>query len=198
MRFLHLVVSELRLMLKGHRWWWYVAAAGLCVTQLVSPDPGTRQGAWLVAWLWPVLVWSQMGARESRYATQSLIFSSERALFRQLPAVWTAGVIVALLTGGGMGFRLLLAGDARAFAAWLAGGLFIPSLALALGVCSGTSKTFEAVYTVWWYVGVANHTPGLDFMGTTAASTDPRFYFLAAAALLAASYLGRRVRLGYA
>jgi hypothetical protein len=196
-RFLHLVTSELRLMLKGHRWWWYVVAAGLCVAQLVSPDLEARQGTWLVAWLGPVLVWSQMGAREARYATQSLIFSSERALYRQLPAVWTAGVIVAVLTGGGMGIRLLLAGDARAFSAWAAGALFIPSLALALGVWSGTSKTFEALYTVWWYLA-ANHTPGMDFMGTTAASTNTHLYFLAAAALTAASYMGRRVRLGYA
>jgi hypothetical protein len=197
-RFVHLVWSELRLMLKGHRWWWYVAAAGLFIGCLASPLDAVRGGVLLAAWLWPVLIWSQMGARETRYATQRLIFSSERALYRQLPAIWVAGAVVALLTGGGVGIRLLLSANMPGFAAWLAAALFIPSLALALGVWSGTSKPFEALYVAWWYAGPANHLPGLDFMGTTAASSRTPFYALAAAGLLAISYFGRRVRLGYA
>ena len=67
------------------------------------PYHAARQGVLIAAWMWPVLVWSQMGARESRFATQSLIFSSARTLHRQLPAVWVAGVMVAILTGGGYG-----------------------------------------------------------------------------------------------
>jgi len=197
-RFLHLVASELRLMLKGHRWWWYAVAGGLLVGQLASPDLGTRQGFWLVSWLWPVLIWSQMGARETRFATRSLVFSSESSLHRQLPAVWTAGVAVAALTGGGMGLRLLASGDLKAFVAWAAGVLFVPSLALALGVWSGTSKPFEAIYTVLWYLGPANHTPGMDFMGMTMASSDARLFLLAAAVLLVTAYAGRRAKLGYA
>ncbi len=197
-RFGHLVGSELRLMLKGQRWWWYLGAAGLLVAQLASPTADARAGVLLAAWLWPILIWSPMGSRESRYATQSLIFSSPRALYSQLPALWTAGVLVALLTGGGSGIRLLLAGDWRGVLAWAAAALFIPSLAVALGVWSGSSKFFEALYTVWWYMGPLHHTPGLDFMGITPDSSRPVWYLLAALALLAASYWGRRVRLAYA
>lgn len=193
-----LVISELRLMLKGQRWWWYVVAAGLFVGCLAAPVDTGHGGVLVAAWLWPVLLWSQMGTREARCATQSLIFSSPRTLYRQLPAVWIAGVLLALLTGGGTGIRLLLSADWPGLSAWLAAALFIPSLALALGVWSGTSKPFEALYTVWWYIGPAHHTPGLDFMGVTAQSSDPAKYMLAAAALLAVSYWGRRVRLGYA
>jgi hypothetical protein len=195
---LQLVVSELRLMLKGQRWWWYVVALGLIVASAVSPTTAARQGVLTAAWIWPVLVWSQMGARESRYATQSLIFSSARTLNRQLPAVWLAGVIVSTVMGGGYALRLLVSGDGHVLLAWFAGALFIPSLALALGVWSGTSKPFEAIYTVWWYVGPLNHAPGADFAGLTAASSNKAFYLLAAGTLLAASYIGRRVRLGYA
>jgi hypothetical protein len=139
-----------------------------------------------------------MGSRESRHATQSLIFSSPRALYRQLPALWTAGVLVALLTGGGVGIRLLLSSDWPALAAWATAALFIPSLALALGIWSGSSKFFEGLYTVWWYMGPLHHTPGLDFIGVTPRSASTAAYLLAAGALLAASYLGRRVLLGYA
>jgi hypothetical protein len=196
-QFAHLLRSELRLMLKGHRWWWYLTAAGLFIGCLAAPLDAARGGLLVAAWLWPVLIWSQMGAREARHATQALIFSSQRALYRQLPAVWVAGVLVALLTGSGIGVRLLVAGDGSGLAAWLAGALFIPSLALALGVWSGTSKPFEALYTAWWYIGPAHHVAGLDFMGTTAASGRTTFYVLAAVGLVAVSYFGRRVRLGY-
>jgi hypothetical protein len=193
----HLVASELRLMLKGQRGWWYAMAAGLFVACLTSPLEKARGGVLVAAWIWPVLLWSQMGTREARWATQPILFSSPKALHRQLPAVWAAGVVVALLTGSGIGIRLLLTGQWMSLAGWLAGALFIPSLALALGIWSGTSKPFEAIYTVWWYIGPAHHTPGMDFMGTSAASNTPVRFFLAALALLAVSYCGRRIRLGY-
>jgi len=50
--------------------------------------------------------------------------------------------------------------------AWLAGAIFLPSLALALGVWSGTSKPYEGLLAAIWYVGPMNHTPGLDFTGS--------------------------------
>lgn len=197
-RFLQIVVSELRLMLKGQRWWWYAGAAGLLVGQLVSAEPNVRGGFLLAAWIWPILVWSQMGCREARHSTSALLFSSEHSLSRQLPAVWTAGVLIAVLTGSGAGIRLLLVGDWHSFDAWFAGALFIPSFALALGVWSGGPRAFEAIYTVWWYVGPGHELPGLDFMGTTPASSSPGTYALAAIALLIIAYCGRHARLGYA
>ncbi len=193
-----LVLSELRLMLKAQRWWWYAGAAGLLVGQFVAHDARVRSGFLIAAWIWPILLWSQMGCREARYGTTALVFSSERSLWRQLPALWTAGVCLALLTGAGVGVRLLTSNDWRGAAAWFAGALFIPSLALALGVWSGGSKTFEAIYVVWWYIGPAHQIPGLDFMGTTPASSSPAAYSIAAAVLLLAAYWRRRQSLGYA
>jgi hypothetical protein len=76
--------------------------------------------------------------------------------------------------------------------------VFIPSLALALGIWTGTNIPFEALYTVWWYIGPAHQTPGLDFMGTTFASSRPVLYGSFAIMLLAFSYVGRRARLAYA
>ncbi|HEX4487593.1 MAG TPA: hypothetical protein VH088_15075 [Terriglobales bacterium] len=197
-RFVQLVVSELRLMLKGQRWWWYMVAVGLFIACLASPLSASRGGVILAAWLWPILLWSQMGAREARYSTQSLLFSSDHALARQLPAAWTAGVLVAALTGGGLEIRLLLAGDSEGLAAWGTACLFIPTLALALGAWSGGRKAFEALYTVWWYIGPANHVPGADFIGTSANSALPGMYLLFTGVLLAAAYLGRRSKMAYA
>ena len=196
-RFPRLVAAELRLMLKGHHWRWCLVAAGLCVASLVVPDVQARQVVAAFAWLWPLLIWSQMGAREARCGTEALVFSCAHSLDRQLPAVWLAGVLVAILTGGGLAIRQLSGGDWRGLAGWLAGALFIPGLALASGVWSGSSKLFEAVYTMWWYVGPMNHTPGLDFMGMAPARFATPFYLLAALALLVAAYFGRRSKLGY-
>jgi hypothetical protein len=196
--FATLVAAELRLMLKGKQWWWYVVAAGLFIACLTAPLDSARGGVLIAAWIWPILVWSSMGSREKRCSTESLIFSSAGALQRQLPAMWLAGVLVALLTGGGVGLRLLLRGDLPGVAAFLAGAAFIPSLALGLGVWSGSGKAFEAIYTVWWYMGPANHTPGLDFMGVSAASSSPATYALLAVALVSVAYWRRRAHLGYA
>jgi hypothetical protein len=195
--FLNLVTGELRLLLKGHAWWWYIVAAGLFIATLTAPMANAH-GVLLAAWLWPVLVWSQMGSREARFATGSFIFSSEKSLYRQLPAVWMAGFLVAAITGGGLGIRLLLTADWQAALGWLAGALFIPSLALALGVWTSSSKAFEAIYTIWWYMGPAHRTPGMDFMGLSAESRSTLFYMAFATALLLIAYVGRRQRLGYA
>ena len=197
-RFVSLVLSELALMLKGLRWWWYAVAAGLLVAEFASPTAQARQGVLLAAWIWPVLVWSQMGCRESRHGTHALIFSAERVVYRQLAALWTAGVLIAAVTGAGTGVRLLFSSNWQMVAAWLAGALFIPSLALALGVWSGSSKLFEALYTVWWYVGPLHQVPSLDFVGGSRVSSSPGLYLMLAAGLLLASCLGRRRQVAYA
>jgi hypothetical protein len=119
-------------------------------------------------------------------------------LNRQLPAVWVAGFTVTALTGGGYALRLLTSADWHGLLAWFAGALFIPSLALALGTLSGTSKPFEAIYTVWWYLGPLNHAPGFDFVGSVPTASRPIFYLVSSAVLMTAAYCGRRMRMAYA
>lgn len=189
-----LFVAELRLALQGLRWWWYLVAAGLLVAQFVTPLNVSRGPLLAAAWIWPILVWSAMGARESRFGTSALLFSSARILPRQLPACWLAGVMVAVLTGAGAGTRLLLAGQFAGGVGWLAGALFLSSLALALGVWSGTGKPFEGLLTAIWYVGPLNHTPGLDFTGAASGPLTLHYslvYIALSATLLASAFFGR-------
>jgi hypothetical protein len=197
-RFFTLVVAELRLMLRGHPWWWYAVAAGLIIACLSAPLSAGRAGIILAVWLWPVLLWSQMGTREAQYLTRSLIFSAPRVFPRQLLAIWVAGVCVAALAGSGLGLHLLVAGDFAGLEAWTAGALFIPALALALGVWTESRKPFEALYTIWWYIGPVEHMSKLDFMGTTVGSSTPRLYLAGSAVLLIAACAWRRVRLAHA
>ena len=196
--FLVLVTAEFRLQIRGRSWWWYAVAAALFFACLFSPIDASRSGVILAAWIWPILLWSEMGTREARFSTTSLIYSARNAFPGQLLASWAAGFLVALLTGGGLGLRLLAAGDFPGLLAWLAAALFIPSLALALGVFTGGRKAFEALYTAWWYLGPLHHLPGIDFMATTPASSSPLGYFVASAVLVASACAWRRTRLAYA
>ncbi len=191
-----LLVAELRLALKGYRWWWYTVAGGLLIAQLAAPLDISRGPLLAVAWIWPILVWSALGTREARFGTDQLLFSCARILPRQFPAAWIAGILVAALTGLGAAVRLALAGQTAGLLAWAAGVLFIPSLALALGVWSGTSKFFEGLYTALWYVGPINRAPGFDFTGSANGPQPGRdaLLYLGVAAILVAAAFFRRAR----
>jgi hypothetical protein len=197
-RVIALAAAELRLALKGRRWWWYAVGIGLAAGCLFAPVEVSRGVLLPFAWFWPVLVWSQMGSREARFGTGGLVFSAPHAAPRQLTATYIAGVAIAVLAGSGMLVRLGMAGDGAGLAAWCSAVVFIPALALVLGVTTGGSKTFEALYTGWWYIGPMHHIRGLDFMGTSGASSTPAFYVVVGVVLLAVAFTWRRVRLAYA
>ena len=168
-----MVLAELRLALHGVSRWWYLVAAGLFAAGLFTPVSISR---WFLvaAWIWPLLIWSAMGTRETRLRTDQLVFSTAHPLRRQLPACWLAGVIIAALTGGGTGVRLLIAGEQLGLIAWAVGAFFIPTMALALGVWSGSSKLFEVLYLFLWYLGPASHLGEIDFMGAMGPLLPPR------------------------
>lgn len=192
--FVRICVAELRLSVKGYRWWWYAAGAGLLVAQCAAPLDVSRGPLLTAAWIWPILIWSALGTREQRFGTQQLLFSSSRMVSRQLPAAWLAAVIIAALLGAGAGLRLAIAGQKANLFAWAVGALFVPSLALALGVWSGTSRFFEGLYTALWYIGPLNRVPGLDFTGGANGAQAGRFalgYLGITTILLLAAFLGR-------
>lgn len=196
-RFGVLVRAELRLALKGVSRWWYAVALILIAGGLFSPAAISRFFL-VAAWIWPILIWSAMGTRELRQRTEQLVFSIARPLRRQLPTCWLAGVIVAALTGSGTGLRLLLARDGAGLVAWTVGALFIPALALALGVWSGSSKLFEVIYTLLWYAGPASQVASLDYMGATrppSTSGAPLVFLVCTVLLGAMAVAGRRRQL---
>jgi hypothetical protein len=182
--------AELRLLLRGQRWWWYAGAVGLIVAGLVAP-PATARGVILpLAWIWPVLIWSALGGREARYGTGAMVFSAARPLGRQLPAACLAGVVVAAAAGSGVWVTLARSGDMAGLLTWAAGALFIPALALALGVLSAGSKLFEVLYVAWWYSGPLNGVAGLDFMGARDGALWPAYLALALG-LFGVAFVGR-------
>jgi hypothetical protein len=188
--FLHVLLAELNLLLKGQQWWWYASAAGLIIAGLVSPVELTRQYILPFAWVWHILLLSPIGNREARDNVRQLAFSSAAPLWRQLPAQWIAGFIITLILGSGAALKFIFSDNSANLPAFLSGALFIPSLALALGVWSGTSKPFEIVYITLWYLGPLNKTPGLDFIGAQ-TNGRPEFYIPFSLALIVFAFLGR-------
>jgi hypothetical protein len=195
--FFFMVLAELRLALHGISLWWYLVAAGLFAAGLFTPVSVSR-GFLIAAWIWPLLIWSAMGTREMRLRTDQLVFSTAHPLRRQLPACWLAGVLIALVTGGGTGLRLLFAGEQLGLLAWAVGAFFIPTMALAFGVWSGSSKLFEVLYLLLWYLGPASHFGHIDFMGAVGPLLPPHtplFFLVATAALALFALAGRKRQL---
>ncbi len=126
------------------------------------------------------------------------MFSSPQPLSRQLPASWLAGVAITALLMSTFAVRMLLAGNFAGLLSWFAGVLFIPSLAIALGTVSRKKKAFEAIYTVWWYIGPLHQIRQVDFLGTIPASSTPLLYLGMAVVLLFIAAVARRRVLAYA
>jgi hypothetical protein len=135
-----------------------------------------------------------MGNREIQHNVQQMIFSSRAPLWRQLPAVWLAGILVTLLTGGGVALRLIIAGNSTGLLIWISAAIFIPSFALASGVWSRGNKLFEILYITMWYFGPMNKIAALDFMGAS-TSGYPLVYLGAAFVLVMLAFTGRAKQL---
>ena len=191
-RFDALYIAELKLLLKGQRWWWYVVAAGLVIAQL-SNAPDVTRILLVVAWLWPILLLSGLGSRESRYNTREMVFSAPRPVLTQLPAAWLAAFSLMTLTGSGALVKFLMMGDAHSLLAWLIGALFVPSLALTFGVLTGSSKTFEIIYVLWMYL-ILNKIPAIDFIGMT-PNSPWQLYLGLSLVLLAVSAVSRQIQM---
>jgi len=200
-RFLPMLFAECRLILGELRdlpflgMYGSAVAGALIVAGLLLPLDNARGMMLPLAWFLPVLIWSKLGTREARYRTDQLVFSSAKSLQRQLPAVWMAGVLLALVTGSGVALNLALHGEWPGVLAIGVGAMFIPSLALCLGVWTGSSKSFEFVYTLLWYIGPLNQIEPLDFIGVVPGSVESgiwQFYLSITIILLVLAFIGRK------
>jgi hypothetical protein len=196
-----MLLAESRLMLREYMqlpflgMWGSAASVALIIAGLILPLDMARGILLPVAWILPVLIWSKMGTRETRHRTDQLIFSSADSLKRQLPAIWLAGVLLAIVTGSGVAMNLALQSDLLGVLAWVVGALFIPSMALCLGVWTGSSKLFELIYTLLWYIGPINQIEILDFMGVLPRSVDAgiwQFYIIITIIFIGLAFIGRK------
>jgi hypothetical protein len=198
-RFSGVLVAELRLMLKGQSWLWYIGAIGLNLACLLNPSTEVQRYLLLAVWVWPLTIWSHMGARERRFNTEQMVFCAPHPALRQPPATWLAGVAFTLAAGSGAWLHLILAGETVSLLGWFTGALFVPALALALGAWTGSSRAFEAGYLFLWYLGPFEGIPALDYTGASTGGQGlgmPAVYLAITAGLVTLAMIGRwrRVR----
>lgn len=209
--FFRIVGSELRLMLKGRRWWWYAVALGLVSIALILPPSQSRQIVLPLVCVWPLLIWSQLGNREIQNHTNQLVFSAAFPLRRQFIATWTAGFVLTLFAGSGVIVRLILASDWIGILSVVVAAAFIPAAALMLGTWSGSSKLFEVVYLLLWTLGplnqmmaalgfplVVDQFVAFDYLGSSDAAISsgmPLYYLIFTILLLALALIGRKRQL---
>jgi hypothetical protein len=191
-------MAELRLALKGLRWPWYLGTAVIILSAIFVPLDIARLVVLPAAMVWPTLVWSWLGAREVRHRTAPIVFSLPFPLRRQLLVTWLVGVLIALAMASTVVMRLGWTGDWSAALAALIGVLFVPSLAVALGCWSGTSKLFQALYLFLWYLASVQGVVFVDFMGhfpQTVALGIPWIVAIVTLGLLIAAAFGRQHQL---
>ncbi|HKW12945.1 MAG TPA: hypothetical protein VJS69_00525, partial [Candidatus Krumholzibacteria bacterium] len=187
-----MVWAEWKLIVRGSRWW-YIGPLGLAIAAFSAPVGAVSSIVLPIAWFWPVLKWSKLGTREAVHNTEPVFFSAPHPLSRQLAATWISGVMLSVMTGAVVALRFVIAGDSHALLAWCVGALFIPALALALGVWTRSGKAFEATYTALCYAVIQQAAP-LDFMGAVPAASrnNPAIFSLLTLLFLLLAIWGRQ------
>jgi hypothetical protein len=195
---LTLLRAELRLLLFGRPRWFYVAAGFITLLSIVAP-PGDGPPIAALAWVWPLLLWSELGTRNRTFHTQTLMYAAPEPRRAQFWMPWLAGVLLALVATAVLSVKALAAGDILQWLGILTGTLFVPSLALACGVGSGNGRLFQVVYLLWWFSAAVGNT-WLDFMGysaDTAVTGVPIIYLATAVGLLGLGWLMERNTIRY-
>lgn len=195
--FLALVRAELALLLRGRPWVWYLVAVGLVVAGALAPAETVRRVVLPLAWIWPLLVWSELGAREATHRMRDLIAATPAPVVRPLLASWLAGVALALAAGAGALVHAVQHPDM--LLGFVAGATFLPALALALGSLSGSPRPFQVVALLLWYLGALNGIAAFDVTAATpgaSAARTPLAYLALAAALLCVALASRWAALG--
>jgi hypothetical protein len=190
-RFGSLFRAECKLLVKGHRWWWYLVVLGLLIAQLTVPLEYVPI-LLVVAWLWLIVPLNGLGNREIQQRTNEMVFSAPRGILGQLPALWLAAISLMALAGSGALVRYVLQGRPDQVLAWMSGVLFIPALATFLGTLTNSRRLFEVVYVAWMYL-ILNGQKPLDFVGAS-PGTPWLTYVLAAVMLFALAVLLRHLR----
>ncbi|MFE4519849.1 hypothetical protein ACFRMQ_37440 [Kitasatospora sp. NPDC056783] len=166
-----LLAGEVRILLQGVSPWWWAVAGVLTAAGFALPM-GAVTGMLLPGvWLWPVLIWSRLGSQRVENGLEVLL-GAYPAARRRLLAEWASGLVLTAVTGAAPLARMLVAGDGPGVACWFGGVLFIPSLAMSLGVLARTHRVFQAIYLPIWYV-LVNNVAALDFMGAVRVHGEP-------------------------
>jgi hypothetical protein len=163
-----LVSSELRLVLRGRRLWWWAALMVGAVVQLAAPVEAMA-GAVIVAWMVSLDVFSRSLLRERDTHTAALVMTAPRAATRLLGARTVVALLLAI--GPVLPALLRMAANTPAMAlSLLATGAVVALSGLALAALCRSPRPFELAMVFAAYVGVQGAGP-LAFHAASPAMT---------------------------
>jgi len=186
------VLTEIKLMLKGQPMIWYLGSITGVVLTLFLEINIVFSLVFPLLMLWFVNVFSRLGNREHKHDMLKIIATIPGGKFKQGTYSWIAGIIIALLLTLPVCIRLLVAGQFIGLFAIMAGVVFLPSVAMALGEFTKTNRPFELLFIVLTYVAI-NGIPFAMLMGNP---EEPSFLqgivYLVAGIVLAVAAIVKR------
>lgn len=163
LRSLRILRAEFSLIANGAPVWWYLGAAGIIGAGIFVPLEDVMKVVLPIALIWPLERISALGARERRFGVEDIITSTAEGGAKTLLSQWAAGALLAFTLCSTCALRLTIAGDPAGIMACTALVASISALALALGIISGASRPFEALFLIAWYLGPVQHLSAIDF-----------------------------------
>ena len=144
--------------------WRWVFAAGIALSWFlpINVQGGETPIVLLAALPLPFL--SQCGTLEKTFSTKQLLMPCPSFRLKRLLAL-TVNLFFTLAVSVGIIVRLFIAGNIDLALSWLTGCFFLSALAFCLGYLVKTSRVFEAVFAVLFYLGPLKGWPYLDFLG---------------------------------
>ncbi len=175
-----------------------LSMAASVVLAVALPATWVRQGLLPTLFALLTVALADVATREREAGLATTVFATPGRR-REAFAAWklTTAAAVALLLVGAPVARLLASEPAAGLSAIL-GALFLAATAVALGVATGTPKTFTGLSLALWYLALnaRGHTPALDYGGWWASATSATRlgWCLATALAVAAAIAADRLR----
>ncbi|MGH4123187.1 MAG: hypothetical protein ACREV6_09710 [Clostridium sp.] len=196
--FINVLKNELKLMLKGIKWWGYIVVLGVIIASVASRGNDANKIILSISMILPILIWSKMGTMENRFGTNQLVFTCENIIKAQFLAVYLSGVVVAVLINSGFFIKFVVTGNFSGVLCLISACVFVPAMAFALGSVTGGSKIFEVIYLLMWYMEPLNDMPYLDYIGVTKYAVNlgiPYVYGAVGILLLGVALIARKRRM---
>ena len=191
------VKTEVKLMMKGYPLLWYIIAViGIALSAFLDLNI-VQLYVLPLLFLWSLNMFSHLGNRGHKHDMLKIIATTPGGKIKQITYSWVAGITVALLLALPVIIRLLLDGQFISLFAVVAGVVFLPSFAMALGEFTKTNRIFELIFIVLTYA-IINGIPFAKFLGSPETSLLQAVAYLMLGIALAVAAIAKRVLTGSA
>jgi hypothetical protein len=184
--------AEFGLLVNGANSWWMLGAIVLAVATGATPPQIAADFILPVALIWPLERISTLGAREHQHEVFDILAATPGFTLRNIAMQWIAGTLLSTLIVAGYVIRLLVTAQPSTAIALICMIAATVAAALLLGTFARTSRAFQALFLIAWYLGPIQHLPELDV--ANAARLHPALATVIALAITVASLAAASVQ----